>query len=194
MVWTLFIVFSFCFSINSIIFGDHTRPQHQETTKIVNLESLVLGVVKKHNCWFAFCVMVWVIIQCLFNHLHYIIWWLAHLLQQVTTLKFLPHALCCCNQNILNNIKTNKKKAIWHSTEKFYKVLVLFYGLACEQALLFGRLKRVSRECASERQSREGQRKGELATIPYKFSFVLRPDEGKYYWLKNDVPEIIVDS
>ena len=29
--------------------------------------------------------------------------------------------------------------------------------LACEQALLFGRVKRVSRERASERQSREGQ-------------------------------------
>ena len=65
--------------------------------------------------------------------------------------------------------------------------------LACEQALLFGRAKRVSRERASERRSREGQRKGELATIPYKFSFVLRPDEGKYHWLKNDVPENKVD-
>ena len=50
-------------------------------------------------------------------------------------------------------------------------------GIACEQAFLFGRVKRVSRERASERRSREGQRKGELATIPYKFSFVLRPDE-----------------
>ena len=65
--------------------------------------------------------------------------------------------------------------------------------VACEQALLFGRLKRVSRERASERRSREGQRKGELATIPYKLLFVLRPDEGKYHWLKNDVPEIKVD-
>ena len=65
--------------------------------------------------------------------------------------------------------------------------------LACEQALLFGRVKRVSRERASERRSREGPAKGELATIPYKFSFVLRPDEGKYHWLKNDVPEIKVD-
>ena len=63
-------------------------------------------------------------------------------------------------------------------------------SVACEQALLFGRVKRVSRERASERRSREGQRKGELATIPYKFSFVLRPDEGKYHWLKNDFPEI----
>ena len=34
---------------------------------------------------------------------------------------------------------------------------------------------------------------GELATIPYKFSFVLRPDEGKYHRLKNDVQEIKVD-
>ena len=32
--------------------------------------------------------------------------------------------------------------------------------LACKQALLFGRVKRVSRECASERRSSEGQRKG----------------------------------
>ena len=31
--------------------------------------------------------------------------------------------------------------------------------VACEQALLFGRAKRVSRERASERRSREGQRK-----------------------------------
>ena len=68
-------------------------------------------------------------------------------------------------------------------------------SLACEQALLFGRVKRVSRERASERRSREGQRKGELATIPYKCSFVLRPDEGKYHWLKNDVPEIkLIDN
>ena len=71
--------------------------------------------------------------------------------------------------------------------EQFYK------WLACEQALLFGRVKRVSRQRASERRSREGPAKGELATIPYKFSFVLRPDEGKYHWLKNDVPEIKVD-
>ena len=42
-------------------------------------------------------------------------------------------------------------------------------------------------------RTREEQRKGELATIPYKFSFVLRPDEGKYHWLKNDVPEIKID-
>ena len=65
--------------------------------------------------------------------------------------------------------------------------------IACEQALLFGRAKRVSRERASERRSREGQRKGELATISHKISFVLRSDEGKYHWLKNDVPEIKVD-
>ena len=38
--------------------------------------------------------------------------------------------------------------------------------LACEQALLFGRTKRASRERASE-----GPRKGELATISHKFSF-----------------------
>ena len=65
--------------------------------------------------------------------------------------------------------------------------------IACEQALLFGRAKRVSRERASERRSREGQRKGELATISHKISFVLRSDEGKYHLLKNDDPENKVD-
>ena len=65
--------------------------------------------------------------------------------------------------------------------------------IACEQALLFERAKPVSRERASERKSREGQRKGELATISDKISFVLRPDEGKYNWLKIDVPENKVD-
>ena len=40
--------------------------------------------------------------------------------------------------------------------------------------------------------SREGLAKGELAAISFKFSFVLRPDEGNH-WLKNDVPEIKVD-
>ena len=30
------------------------------------------------------------------------------------------------------------------------------YAIACEQALLFGRVKRISRELASERRSREG--------------------------------------
>ena len=71
--------------------------------------------------------------------------------------------------------------------------IVCIDNLACEQALLFGRAKRVSRERASERRSREGQRKGELATISHKISFVLRPDEGKYNWLKNDVPKNKVD-
>ena len=32
----------------------------------------------------------------------------------------------------------------------------LAYAIACEQALLFGRVKRISRELASERRSREG--------------------------------------
>ena len=58
---------------------------------------------------------------------------------------------------------------------------------------IFGRVKRVSRERARERRSREGQRKGDLATISHKISFVLRPDEAKYNWLKNDVPENKVD-
>ena len=71
--------------------------------------------------------------------------------------------------------------------------LTTLYQVACEQALLFGRAKRVSREHTSERHCREGQRKGELATISHKISFVLRSDEGKYHWLKNDVPENKVD-
>ena len=70
---------------------------------------------------------------------------------------------------------------------------VLQLAITCEQALLFGRAKPTTRERASTRRSREGPAKGELATIPYKFPFVLRPDEGKYHWLKNDVPEIKVD-
>ena len=36
----------------------------------------------------------------------------------------------------------------------------------------------------------EGLRKGELSTVSHKFSFVLRPGEGKYHWLKNNAPEI----
>ena len=38
-----------------------------------------------------------------------------------------------------------------------------------------------------------GKGKGELVTISHKISFVLRPDEGKFHWLENDVPEIKVD-
>ena len=67
------------------------------------------------------------------------------------------------------------------STE-FRGILSVFVNfVACEQAFLFGRAKRAARERASERRSREGPAKGELATIPFKFSFVLLPDEGKYH-------------
>ena len=45
---------------------------------------------------------------------------------------------------------------------------------------------------ASSKATR-GERKGELATISYKFPFLLCPDEAKYYWLKNDVPSINFD-
>ena len=44
-----------------------------------------------------------------------------------------------------------------------------------------------------ERRLPQGPRKDELATISHKFSFALRPDKGKYHWLKNDVPDIKVD-
>ena len=46
---------------------------------------------------------------------------------------------------------------------------------------------------ASSKATR-GERKGELATISYKFPFLLCPDEVKYYWLKNDVPSINFDG
>ena len=52
---------------------------------------------------------------------------------------------------------------------KSFSGLFPFCLLACEQALLFWRAKRASRESASE-----GQRKGELATIAHKFSFPAR--------------------
>ena len=44
-------------------------------------------------------------------------------------------------------------------------VLTNFYQLACEQALLFGRVKRVSRERASERRSREGRVLARLTSL-----------------------------
>ena len=82
--------------------------------------------------------------------------------------------------------------------ERNYEISWNFYlkgiNYACTEALLFGPAKRVSRERVSERRSREGQRKGELATIAHKISFVLRSDErgiplaekwrsGKQSWL-----------
>jgi len=54
-------------------------------------------------------------------------------------------------------------------------------------------VKRVVKESASKRQSCMGWRKGELATISFKFSFLLCPDEAKYYRLKNDAPPINFD-
>ena len=38
-------------------------------------------------------------------------------------------------------------------------------NIACEQALLFGQAKRFSRERASERRSREGQRIGKAGEL-----------------------------
>ena len=43
--------------------------------------------------------------------------------------------------------------------------------IACEHALLFGRVKRVSWERASERRSRKGPANGDLPSISHKFSF-----------------------
>ena len=44
-----------------------------------------------------------------------------------------------------------------------YSLIAIWSLLACEQALLFGRVKRVSRKRASKRPSGEGQRKGASA-------------------------------
>ena len=55
-----------------------------------------------------------------------------------------------------NSIEKNRNK----NRNVFYLILCisLIQILACEQALLFGRVKRVSQERASKRWSREGQR------------------------------------
>ena len=45
-------------------------------------------------------------------------------------------------------------------------------AIAYEQDLVFGRVKRVSRNARASGEAARG-REGELATIPYKFSFVL---------------------
>ena len=42
--------------------------------------------------------------------------------------------------------------------------------------------------------SEEGRTEKKLATVSYKFSFLLCPDEGKYHWLKNDALPINFDS
>ena len=72
--------------------------------------------------------------------------------------------------------------------EEFCVLKICYLFSLRASSRIFWPVKRVSRERTSE-----GQRKGELVTIPYKFSFVLRPDEGKYHWLKSDVLEIKVD-
>ena len=68
-----------------------------------------------------------------------------------------------------------------------FAVYFPFCLLACEQALLFWRAKRASRERASE-----GPRKGELATIAHKFSFPPRKlrDSVKGQTVTANVPQI----
>ena len=68
-----------------------------------------------------------------------------------------------------------------------FAVYFPFCLLACEQALLFWRAKRASRERASE-----GPRKGELATIAHKFSFPARKlrDSVKRQTVTANVPQI----
>ena len=61
----------------------------------------------------------------------------------------IPHPILTASQG------DKLKKLIYHRHPKPRAIM----ALACEQALLFGRAKRVSRERASERRSREEQRK-----------------------------------
>ena len=96
-------------------------------------------------------------------------------------------------ENAVYTVIRNWLIAFLHGFHSSLQERIIDSFLACEQALLFGRAKRVSRKRASERRSREGQRKGELATISHEISFVLRSDERKYHWLKNDVRENKVD-
>ena len=58
-------------------------------------------------------------------------------------------------RNISTSIEENLEMRVSECRCRSFRNLI-----ACEQALLFGRVKRVSRERASERPSREGQRKG----------------------------------
>lgn len=51
---------------------------------------------------------------------------------------------------------------------------------------------RCTRERASEWRSREGWRKGELATNSSKISFLPRPDEAKYLWMKMTHRQLIL--
>ena len=60
------------------------------------------------------------------------------------------------------------------------------HSVACEQALHF---KWWANAWVSSK-AWSGGGKGELATITYKFSFLLHPDKAKYHWLKNNIPEV----
>ena len=62
------------------------------------------------------------------------------------------------------------------------------HSVACEQALHF---KWWANAWVSSK-AWSGGGKGELATITYKFSFLLHPDKAKYHWLKNNIPEVKV--
>ena len=88
----------------------------------------------------------------------------------------------------INNIKSDISIITYEVIFLFQDIILTLLGMATSETGLAR-----TRQRAAKPRSREGQGKGELATIPYKFSFVLRLDEGKYHWLKNDVPEIKVD-
>ena len=66
--------------------------------------------------------------------------------------------------------------------------IVCIDNLACEEALLFGRAKRVSRERANG-EAASGRGKERLQRSLIKFHLYFAQTKGKYNWLKNDVPK-----
>ena len=85
----------------------------------------------------------------------------------------LYHQVCCCFLCVSHKTRMSAFRVLIVHSYIRPKSTADKRGLACEQALLFGRAKRAARERASERRSREGpgKRKGELATISHKISF-----------------------
>ena len=71
----------------------------------------------------------------------------------------------------------------------FYSRNYIFISLLASSPLIF----MVSEASHERRRKWEGLRKGKLSIISYKLSFLLRPDEAKYCWLKNDAPSINFD-
>ena len=69
----------------------------------------------------------------------------------------------------------------------FYSRNYIFISLLASSPFM------VSEASHERRREWEGLRKGKLSIISYKLSFLLRPDEAKYCWLKNDAQSINFD-